>query len=242
MVNSERRGALVTGAAGAIGGAVARRLTARGLIVVCHDRVTAPDTYGDHWLRGDISGDGARSAIREAEAALSTLDVVAHCAGGADPTPFLEIEDAEWDAVLELNGSATFRLVQEAARVMAPRARGRVVVVSSLCAQLAWSGFGHYCAAKAATDMVIKAAAAELGPLGLQINAVLPGTIRTPLTDRVGMDTDAEARLRRRTPLGRLGEAEEIAETVSWLACDAPDFLTGAQIVVDGGYGIDATP
>jgi NAD(P)-dependent dehydrogenase (short-subunit alcohol dehydrogenase family) len=167
--------------------------------------------------------------------------VVVHCAGGADPAPFLALDDETWDAALELNGSATFRLVQEAARCMVGRP-GRIIVISSLCSQLAWAGFAHYCAAKAATDMIVKAAALELAEAGVQINAILPGTIRSQLTERVGMHAADRQRLIARTPAKRLGQPDEVAEIVAWLATSAPPFLTGATIVADGGYGINATP
>ena len=234
--------ALVTGAAGAIGGQVARLLAQRGYIVACHDQQqpAAPEV-GDHWFRGDISGDGGRDMIRDVAATLGHLDVVAHCAGGADPTPFVEISDEQWDKVMEVNGSATFRICQEAAKVMASHGGGSIVVVSSLCARLAWRGFAHYCSAKAATEMLCRAMAIELASLGIRVNVVLPGTVDTPLTSRVGLDPDATARLVARTPVGRMGTAEEIAEAVIWLAL-APSFVTGTSMIIDGGYSVEGTP
>ena len=234
--------ALVTGAAGAIGGQVAQSLTQHGYLVACHDlqRPAAPEV-GDYWFRGDISRDGGRDMIRDVAETLGYLDVVAHCAGGADPTPFLEISDDEWDEVMEVNGSATFRICQEAAKVMAAQGGGSIVVVSSLCARLAWRGFAHYCSAKAASEMLCRAMAIELASDGIRVNAVLPGTIDTPLTSRVGLDADEAARLIARTPVGRMGTAEEIAEAVIWLAL-APSFVTGTSMIIDGGYGVDGTP
>jgi NAD(P)-dependent dehydrogenase (short-subunit alcohol dehydrogenase family) len=232
---------LVTGAAGAIGGAVVRQFVRAGYRVACHDQVDPATRSGEVWLRGDIVGQGGRDMVREAYDRLGRLEVVVHCAGGADPRPLLDISDAEWDEIMELNGSVTFRVCQEAARLMVGLGRGTIIVISSLCARMAERGFAHYCSAKAATEMLCKSMAVELAPYGIQVNAVLPGTIDTPLTDRVGLDESARSRLIARTPMRRMGLPEEIADVVFWLA-SAPPFLTGESVIVDGGYSIDITP
>jgi 3-oxoacyl-[acyl-carrier protein] reductase len=237
----ERQTALVTGAAGAIGSQVVRTLTTLGFHIAAHDRAEPSEPLGAFWLQGEITGKSGRAAVREAHERLGHLDVLIHCAGGADRHPFLDMTDTAWDEVLELNGSATFRVCQEAARAMATHG-GRIVVISSLCARLAWDGFSHYCAAKAATEILCRSMAVELGPHGITVNAILPGTIRTPMTDHVGMDSEDIVRLENRTPLARMGTPEEVAAVVGWLARDAPQFLTGESLVVDGGYSIEGTP
>lgn len=234
-------GALVTGAAGAIGSEVVRAFSRTGYRVVGHDLREQPRGLADSWVQGEIAGMSGREAVREAHRRLGRLNILIHCAGGADPRPLLELSDAEWDEVLELNGSATFRVSQEAARYMVEHGGGVIVIVSSLCGRLAWQGFAHYCAAKAATDMICRSLAVELGPFGVRVNAVVPGTVDTPLTDRVGLDEDARRRLLARTPARRIATPEEIAEVALWLA-SAPTFLTGETIVVDGGYSIEGTP
>jgi 3-oxoacyl-[acyl-carrier protein] reductase len=234
--------ALVTGAAGAIGHEVVRQLSTAGFAVAGHDLIEPQDQLGARWLNGDIQGAEGREAVHIAAEMLGSLDVVVHCAGGADPMPFLQIDDATWNEALELNCSVTFRVCQEAARLMHIAGGGRLIVISSLCARVAWRGFAHYCSAKAATDMICRSMAVELAPLGITVNAILPGTIATPLTARVGMSAADEERLVARTPAGRMGTPDEIARVVCWLASEAPSFLTGESLIVDGGYGIEGTP
>jgi NAD(P)-dependent dehydrogenase (short-subunit alcohol dehydrogenase family) len=232
--------ALVTGAAGAIGGAIVTEFKDAGFAVAGHDR-QAPAVVVDHALVGDLLDGDPRAVVREAEAALGGLDVLAHCAGGGGPAAFLEMTDAEWSEVVQLNMGVAFPLCQEAARGMASRGGGSLILIGSICAAQAWRGYAHYCAAKAGLEMLARAIAVELAGSGVRCSTIVPGPIDTPLNDAVmAADGDLE-RTVARTPAGRLGKPEEVAALARWLAT-APEFLTGASLTIDGGYSIDATP
>ncbi|MEX1142432.1 MAG: SDR family oxidoreductase [Thermoleophilaceae bacterium] len=234
------RAALVTGAAGGIGGAVAAALKTAGSTVTAHDR-RQPTVAVDHVLVGDLHDGDPRDVVRAAEAAMGRVDVLVHCAGESDQTGFLELTDEQWDAVVKLNLSAAFPLCQQAARGMAERGDGAIVLIGSLCGRQAERGFAHYCAAKAGLEMLGRSIAVELGGRGVRCTTIVPGTIDTPLNDAVARDDQALSRMLARTPVGRIGSADEVADVAVWLA-GAPAYVNGASIVVDGGYSIEATP
>lgn len=233
--------ALVTGAAGGIGGAVSAALARDGTRVVGHDRSPAQGPFAAV-LTGDLLDGDPRTVVAAAEEAVGPLDALVHCAGGGDGAPLLEMSDADWRAVLELNLGVAFPLCQAAARTMVERGGGAIVLIGSLCGRQAWRDYGHYCAAKAGLEMLGRSLAVELADVGVRCNTVVPGAIDTPLNDAVlEADSGELPRLLARTPAGRLGSASEVAEVAAWLA-RAPAFVNGASIVVDGGYGIEATP
>lgn len=233
------RRVLVTGAAGAIGGAIVERSKSAGATVAGHDR--RPAAAADRALVGDLLDGDPRAVVSEAEAAIGDLDALVHCAGESDQADFLDLSDAQWDEVVRLNLSVAFPLCQEAARGMAARGGGAIVLIGSLCGRQAERGFAHYCAAKAGLEMLGRAIAVELGGRGVRCNTIVPGTIDTALTDAVDHGEHARERLLRRTPVGRKGRPDEVAEVAVWLAA-APEFVNGASVVVDGGYSIEATP
>lgn len=232
--------ALVTGAAGGIGGAVVEALSDAGFVVAGHDR-RPPVARVDHSLESDLLAGDPRDVVRAAEAAVGGLDLLVHCAGGGPSGDLLELTDAEWREVVDLNMTVAFPLCQEAARGMVARGGGRLILIGSLCGRQAWRGYAHYCVAKAGLEMLGRSLALELASSGVRCNTVIPGTIDTPLNDSVTTDAEEHARLIARTPIGRLGRIEEVAELVAWLAT-APDFATGASFTIDGGYSIELTP
>jgi 3-oxoacyl-[acyl-carrier protein] reductase len=240
MAREDRAGrvALVTGAAGGIGSAVVSGLREAGFSVAGHD---LRPSDADVSLEGDLLAGDPRDIVRGAEQALGGLDVLVHCAGGGPGSNILETTDEEWRAVVDLNMNVAFPLCQQAARGMVERGGGSLVLIGSLCGQLAWRGYGHYCAAKAGLEMLGRSFAAELGGRGIRCSTIVPGTIDTPLTDDVFLDEDEPRRLIARTPAGRLGRPEEVAELAVWLAT-APSFVNGASFTIDGGYSIEGTP
>jgi NAD(P)-dependent dehydrogenase (short-subunit alcohol dehydrogenase family) len=240
-VGAAARTALVTGAAGGIGGAVVGRLAAAGFAVAGHDR-RPPEGPVDHALVGDLLEGDPRQVVLEAEDRLGGgLDALVHCAGGGGGGDLLDLTDADWREVVDLNMNVAFPLCQQAARSMVERGGGALILIGSLCGRQAWRGYAHYCAAKAGLEMLGRALAVELGGRGIRCTTILPGAIDTPLNDAVMTDPDEHARLIARTPAGRLGRPEEVAELAAWLAT-APGFLNGASILIDGGYAFEATP
>ncbi len=235
----EHRAALVTGAAGGIGSAVAKALRDAGFEVAGHDLRHSPGV--DRALEGDLLDGDPRDVVRAAEEAIGGLDVLVHCAGGGPGSDVLEMTDAEWREVVDLNMNVAFPLCQQAARGMVERGGGAIVLIGSVCGDLAWRRYAHYCAAKAGLEMLGRSLAAELADRGVRCTTILPGAIDTALHDEVTTDADEAARLLARTPAGRLGRPEEVAQLAVWLAT-APGFVNGASFTIDGGYSVEGTP
>jgi 3-oxoacyl-[acyl-carrier protein] reductase len=236
------RVALVTGASRGIGRAVAERLARDGAAVVVNyaaradraaDAVDAITRAGGRALavRADIS-DAAqiRALFDETERAFGGVDIVVNNAGTAIFKPTADVTDAEFDAVFALNARGTFLSLREAARRIRPG--GRIVNVSTGGTAGSGAGAGLYTGSKAAVEQFTQALAKELGPRGITVNSVLPGMTRT---EGLIMPEAAIAHAVASTPLGRLGEPEDVAAVVAFLVGDDARWVTGQQIRASGG-------
>jgi len=237
------RVALVTGAAGGIGGAVARRFAGEGLRLVLADRNREGVERAAHSLSGaealPWSGDLANEAeVRALFAAIEErfgrLDIAVNAAGILRNTPFEEISKAEWDQVLNVNAGSTFLVCRECCPLMRRQGWGRMINFSSIAAQTGGILSGaHYAASKAAVISITRSVAKYLAPYGVRCNAVAPSGVETEM---LGLFS-AEQRdvLERGIPVGRFGTPEEVAELVSWLASPASDYVTGQTLNINGG-------
>ena len=238
------RAALVTGGSRGIGAAIATRLAVDGFSVVVAYHL---DHQAAQQVVDNIVGLGGRAVARQAdvgdaeqmrslfEVAVSRfgrLDVVVSNAGVGRSGPIAQASDADFDEVFAVNARATFLALREAARWLSDG--GRIIVISRAGLRPSVDG-GLYVASKAAGDALVRAAAQELGPRQITVNSVLPGATRTAMwtqrDQRVGGDSAVAAR----TALGRLGEPEDIADVVAFLASDDARWITGAAIAADGG-------
>jgi NAD(P)-dependent dehydrogenase (short-subunit alcohol dehydrogenase family) len=240
---------LVTGATSGIGQAAAARFAAEGarLALVGRNREALDATRattaacGAHVLaiQADVTREeDVRRAVDGAVGALGGLDVLV-CAAGVIGTGSVENTTPElWDQMMAINVRSVFRLVQLSLPALVPR-KGNVVVVSSVNGQRAFPNVLAYCCSKAAVDQFVMCASLELAPKGVRINAVNPGVTRTSLHRRSGMsEADYAAfveRSRTTHPIGRIGEPEEVADTILFLASDRAGMITGNCVFVDGG-------
>ncbi|GHA37874.1 3-oxoacyl-[acyl-carrier-protein] reductase FabG [Streptomyces tauricus] len=239
------RTAFVTGAASGIGRACAVLLAEAGATVHCADR----DSQGLDGTAALIKDRGGTARthtldvtdhlrLAEAVAACARLDVMAAVAGIMHSSPVLETRDEDLDRVLGVNFKGVLYACQAAARSMlASRTHGSIITMASGAVDTGGPGLLCYGAAKAAVVQLTKTLATEMGPHGIRVNAVAPGWIRTPMTDR--HDDEAQARteafMSRMSPLGRVGDPEDIAHAVLHLASDASAFTTGQILRPNGG-------
>ena len=241
------RVAVITGAAMGIGAACARRLAADGALVALWD--LADDAGRD--LAAQISAAGGRAlychcnvarkadvdaALAATLAAFGRVDMLVNNAGIFKAAEFLDISEADWDAVIDVNLKGAFLVGQAVARTMAAQGSGAIVNMSSVNGTLTIPTIASYNASKGAINQLTRVMALSLADRGLRVNAVAPGTIATELAKAAVLTSD-EARLRilSRTPMKRLGEPSEIANVVAFLLSDAASYVTGEIVTVDGG-------
>ncbi|WP_198047535.1 SDR family NAD(P)-dependent oxidoreductase [Kutzneria sp. 744] len=244
MSTLDGRTALVTGAGRGLGRGIALALAAAGARVVLLSRTASEIDSAAEEIRA--AGGSALAVTCDVldlprfEAVLDgvgEVDVLVNNAGTNDPMPFTEVTPATYDKIFDLNVRSTYFLTQAVvARMIAAGRGGSVITVSSQMGHVGAANRSVYCAAKHAVEGMIKALAVELGPHGIRVNAVAPGYVETPLTAPYFADEDFRADTLRRIPLGRLGLVREVAAAVVYLADPAAGFVTGASLVIDGGY------
>jgi 3-oxoacyl-[acyl-carrier protein] reductase len=237
------RRVLVTGAARGIGFAISRAFLAAGATVAMVDMLpdveSAATTLGERAraFRADVTDPAAVKALVESVVRdLGGLDVAVNNAGITRDGLLARMSAEDFDAVQKVNLYGTFHVIQAAARPMMKARGGRIVNVASMIGLHGNAGQANYAASKGAVIALTKAAARELAPRNITVNAVAPGFIRTAMTDK--LPDDVKARMLDGIPLGRLGEPEDVAGTVLFLAGDAAAYITGQVFVVDGGMFI----
>ncbi|MFE9449877.1 SDR family NAD(P)-dependent oxidoreductase [Streptomyces sp. NPDC006739] len=242
------RTAFVTGAASGIGRASAVLLAEAGATVHCADR-DEDGLHGTATLIKDRGGTAHthpldvtdRERLGQAVRSCERLDVMAAIAGIMHTSPVLETCDEDLDRVLNVNFKGVLYACQEAARLMlAHRTPGSIVTMASGAVDTGGPGLLCYGAAKAAVVQLTKTLANEVGRHGIRVNAVAPGWIRTPMTDRHDREAQqhTEARMARMSPLGRVGDPDDIAHAVLHLASDASAFTTGQILRPNGGVAM----
>ena len=244
MFDLAGRTALVTGATGAIGGAIARALHAQGATVALSGtRREALEGLADalgarvHAVPADLrDAESVERLVPQAEEAMGRLDILVNNAGIARDNLFMRMKDEEWADVLAVNLEAAFRLARAAVRGMMRRRFGRIVSITSVVGVTGNPGQGNYAAAKAGLIGMSKALAREVASRGVTVNCVAPGMIASPMTDALN-DKQREAILAS-VPAGRLGDAREIAAAVVYLASDEAGYVTGATLHVNGGMAM----
>jgi NAD(P)-dependent dehydrogenase (short-subunit alcohol dehydrogenase family) len=236
------RTALVTGAGRGIGRGCAVALARAGADLVLVSR--SPDELEETAEGVRALGRHARpvaldvtdtKSIRHLIVELPALDVLVVSAGGNIPEPLLDVTEEHLDALLALNVRATFVTVQAAARRMMGQG-GSIVLLSSQMGHVGAAGRTVYCTTKHAVEGLTKAAAVELAPRGIRVNAVAPTFVETPMTAPFLADDRFRAEVEGRIPLGRVGRVDDVTAGVVFLASDAAALVTGTSLLVDGGW------
>ena len=240
---------IVTGSSRGIGRACAMRCAEAGARVAVHGRTDSPalrETVAAITaaggtaiaVSGDISaGVDVDSIVEEALTAFGALDGLVNNAGVGPFIDFLEVTEQEWDAIMAINAKGPFLMTQRVARSMVEAGRpGRICNVTSISGVKATNPQQvPYCASKGAANMFTKVAALALGPYGITVNAVLPGTIETDINRTVLAQAGVAEDIESATPLGRLGDVDDIGHAVVYLMSDESRWGTGALLAVDGG-------
>ena len=236
------RVAIVTGGSQGIGEACARRFARDGAHVVIADMADAPGEQlaaelGAMYVHCDV-GDKAQvdALVAAAMARHGRIDILVNNAGIFKASDFLEVTEADFDAVLRVNLKGSFLVGQAVAREMAKVGKGSIVNMSSVNGTLTIPTIASYNVSKGGINQLTRVMALALADRGIRVNAVAPGTIATELAAKAVLTSDdAKNRILGRTPMKRLGEPHEIADAVAYLASDAASYVTGEILVVDGG-------
>ena len=233
---------IVTGAAQGIGEACVRRFAREGAQVVIADVADARGQalaaeLGATYQHCDV-GDKAQvdALVTKVLRQHGRIDVLVNNAGIFRAAPFLEVSEADFDAVLRVNLKGAFLVGQAVARAMAAAGRGAIVNMSSVNSVLAIPDIASYNVSKGGINQLTRAMALALADKGVRVNAVGPGTIATELAAKAVLTSDeARNKIMMRTPIKRLGEPGEVADVVAFLASDAASYMTGEIVMVDGG-------
>jgi 3-oxoacyl-[acyl-carrier protein] reductase len=244
MFNLSGKSALVTGASGSIGGAIARALHGQGAAVgLSGTRAEALEALAAELgerasvLPCNLSDPEACQALPgRAEAALGGLDILVNNAGLTRDNLALRIKDADWDLVLEVNLTAAFRLCRASLRGMMKRRWGRIVGITSVVGVTGNPGQANYAASKAGMIGMSKSLAQEVASRGITVNCVAPGFIETAMTDTLG--AQQRDQLLGTIPAGRLGSSDDVASSVAFLASDEAAYMTGQTLHVNGGMAM----
>jgi 3-oxoacyl-[acyl-carrier protein] reductase len=244
MFNLGGKTALVTGASGGLGSAIARALHAQGATVaISGTRRDALEQLAGalgeriHVLPANLADkDEVEKLVPAAEEKMQKLDILVANAGITKDNLFVQLTDEAWDSVIAVNLTATFRLARAAVKGMMRRRFGRVIGITSVVGVTGNPGQGNYTAAKAGMIGMMKTLGAEYAKRGVTANCIAPGFIATPMTDKLN-EKQREAILAR-VPAGRLGTPEDVAAAAVYLASDEAAYVTGQTLHVNGGMAM----
>ena len=233
--------ALVTGATGGIGGAIAKALHAQGATVGISGRneaklneLAAELKDRVFVLPADLSSkEAAEALVKSAEEKMGQVDILVNNAGLTRDGPSMRMKDDDWDAVMDTNLKAVFRLSRAAIRPMMKQRFGRIISITSVVGAAGNPGQANYAAAKAGVAGMTRALARELGSRGITVNCVAPGFIETDMT--AALPEDQQKALNAQIPLGHMGKPQDIAHAVAYLVSREAGYVTGQELHVNGG-------
>jgi 3-oxoacyl-[acyl-carrier protein] reductase len=244
MFDLKDKRALVTGASGGIGGAIAKGLHAQGAIVALSGTRLDPlqQLAGElkdsaHVVPGDLSSAAAADELmKAAEAAMGGVDILVNNAGLTRDTLAMRMKDEDWNKVLDVNLGAAFRLSRAALRGMMKQRWGRIINITSVVGVTGNAGQANYAASKAGMIGMSKSMAAEVASRGITINCIAPGFITTAMTD--ALSEDVKQKILTGIPVGRFGEVADVAACAVFLASQEAGYMTGQTLHVNGGMAM----
>ena len=245
MFNLAGKTALVTGASGGIGGAIAKALHAQGAVVgLCGRNASALHALEEqlggervHVFVKDLSmPDSADALIKSAEEKMGQVDILVNNAGFTKDGLFMRMKDEDWQAVQEVDLFVPFKLTRAAIRGMMKRRQGRVINITSVVGVTGNPGQANYCAAKAGMIGMTKSMAQEVANRGITLNCVAPGFIATAMTE--ALNDDQKSKINSTIPAGTMGTPEDIGAAVVYLASDEAKYMTGQTLHVNGGMAM----
>ena len=244
MFRLDGKVALITGAAGGLGHKIAHTLHNQGAILALIDmnveRLEAlKQEIGENvecFVANLTDAEAVKKLISDVEEKMGQIDILVNNAGLTRDNLFMRMSDEDWQLVLDVNLSAGFKLARAAVRGMIKRRFGRIIGIASVVGVMGNAGQANYSASKAGMIAMNKCLAQEVGSRGVTVNSIAPGFIRTPMTDV--LPDDVKAALLAKIPEAKLGEAQDIANVVAFLASDEAQYITGQTIHVNGGMAM----
>ncbi|WP_339230907.1 SDR family oxidoreductase [Oceanobacillus sp. FSL K6-2867] len=241
MGRLDNKVAIITGGASGIGEGMAELFSKEGATVIAADineealqKVSEKENiYG---MKLNVASDEDWKAFaKEVNDRFGKIDILVNNAGISSEKSYEEIDLDDWQKMLSINGFGPFAGIKHVAPYMAEQHKGSIVNISSYTAQIG-QGFNHYSASKGAVRALSKAAATTFGRQGVRVNTLFPGIIETPMTAALSTSKELVGRLVQATPLQRLGKPEDIANAALFLASDESSYITGSELVIDGGF------
>ena len=244
MFRLDGKVALITGAAGGLGHKIAHTLHEQGATLALTDMnaeklAELKNEIGSNaeiFVANLTDAEAVKNLVKDVEEKMGQIDILVNNAGLTRDNLFIRMSDEDWQLVLDVNLSAGFKLAKAAVRGMMKRRFGRIIGIASVVGVMGNAGQANYSASKAGMIAMNKCLAQEVGSRGITVNSIAPGFIRTPMTDV--LPDDVKAALLSKIPEAKLGEAQDIANVVAFLASDEAQYLTGQTIHVNGGMAM----
>ncbi|MGM8365730.1 SDR family NAD(P)-dependent oxidoreductase [Virgibacillus sp. W0181] len=241
MARLDGKVAIITGGASGIGAEMATMFTGEGATVIAADiNQDALDKISEneniHGMKLDVSAEEDwQSLVEKVVNDFGKIDILINNAGVTSEKPITEINYKDWEFLSKINGFGAMMGIKYVAPAMERNKQGSIVNLSSVTAQIGM-GLNSYSASKGSVRAISKAAAVEYGKRGIRVNAVFPGVIETPMTKGLKSSEGQLSQINALTPLGRLGQPEDVANAILFLASDEASYITGAELAIDGGY------
>lgn len=240
MARLDDKVAIVTGGASGIGYRIVQSFKHEGATIIAADvNEEALEKLNEdkvHGMKLDVSSEeGWEKLVKDVDEKFGKIDILVNNAGITSEKPIDQITYNDWEPLSKINGFGTMLGLKYVGSYMKKQQKGSIVNLSSVTAQVGM-GLNSYSASKGSVRAISKAAASEFGHAGVRVNAVFPGIIRTPMSEGLESSSETLAQIEAMTPLQRIGEPEEVANAILFLASDEASFITGAELAIDGGY------